>query len=102
MRVKVKSEVIQTSFLMIERREMFVGEKEGRFVELVDDQNPGSEAPSRSRIGGSEGDVSRGAMEKNRCVRVIKGKKVRDDPIEYFLSTGVRSISLSPRGGDGS
>ena len=39
---------------------------------------------------GSKGNVrggatAKGAMEKSRCVRVIKGKEVRrDDPVEYF------------------
>ena len=42
-------------------------------------------------------------MEKNRYVKVIEGKKVRgDDPVEYFLPTGIRSTFLSPRGSDGS
>ena len=50
--------------------------------------------------GGSEGNVRReatattakGAMEKNRHVRVIEGKEIRiDDPVEYFLPTGVGS-----------
>ena len=47
--------------------------------------------------GGSEGNVrrgatARGAMEKNRHVRVIEGKEVRiDDPVEYFLPAGVGS-----------
>ena len=31
-------------------------------------------------------------MEKSRYVKVIDGKEVReDDPIEYFLPTGVES-----------
>ena len=41
-------------------------------------------------------------MEKGGCVRVIEGEEVRrDDPVEYFLLTGIGSDSLSPRGGDG-
>ena len=42
-------------------------------------------------------------MENIRYVRVIEGKEIRgDDPIEYFLTTGVESIFLSPRGSDDS
>ena len=51
MRVKVKSKVIQTSFLNIEGRGTFVEEKEGRLVELVGDQKPGSEAPLSNKRG---------------------------------------------------
>ena len=33
-------------------------------------------------------------MEKGGCVRVIEGEEVRgDDPVEYFLPTGVGSTS---------
>ena len=33
-------------------------------------------------------------MEKGGCVRVIEGKEVREDnPIEYFLPSGVGSES---------
>ena len=47
--------------------------------------------------GGSKGDVrggvtARGPMEKSRRVRVIEGQEVRrDNPVEYFLPTGVGS-----------
>ena len=55
MRVKVKSKVILTSFLKIQGRKTFVGakknENKGRLVELVGDQNQGSEAPPWSNIG---------------------------------------------------
>ena len=51
MTVKVKSKVIPTSFLKIQTRETFVEAKEGQLVELVGDQNSGSEAPPRSEIG---------------------------------------------------
>ena len=90
MRVKVKSKIIPTSFPNIQDRETFVGEKEGRLVELVGDQNPGSEAPPRSKIGRekkSKGDVrggatARGAM-KIRYVKVIEGEEIRGgDPIK--------------------
>ena len=60
MRVKVKSKVIPTSFPNIQDRETFVGEKEERLVELVGDQNPGSEAPPRSKTG-------REKKEQRRC-----------------------------------
>ena len=81
-------------------------EREGQLVELVGDQNPSPEAPSKSKRGESKGDVrgratARRAMEKSRYVRVIErsqsqdqgqGKKVgRDDLIEYFLLRGVGS-----------
>ena len=73
-------------------------EREGQ-IELVDGQNPGSEAPPKSKRGGSKGDVRRGAtargvMEKGGCVRVIEGEEGRgDDLVEYFLSTVVESTS---------
>ena len=57
--------------------------------------HPGAKESERE---GSKGDVRgvatvRGAMEKSRYVRVIEGKEIRgNDPIEYFLPTGVRSI----------
>ena len=47
--------------------------------------------------GGSKGDVkggatAKGAMEKCRYPRIIEGKEIRrNDPIEYFLPTGVGS-----------
>ena len=60
MRVKVKSKVILTSFLKIQGRETSVGAKDGRLVELVGDQNTGSEAPPRSKTG-------RERKEQRRC-----------------------------------
>ena len=49
--------------------------------------------------GGNKGDVRKGAMEKSWRVKVIGGKKVRgDDPIEYFLPTGVRGNFWIPEG----
>ena len=48
---------------------------------------------------GSKGDArrgatARGAMEKGRCVRIIEGEEVKgDDPVKYFLPTGVGSNS---------
>ena len=51
-----------------------------------------------SKGGGSKGNVrggatAREAIEKGRCVRVIEGEEVRrDDPVKYFLLTGVGSI----------
>ena len=36
-------------------------------------------------------------MEKSGCVRVIEGEEVRrDDPVEYFLPTGVGRTSGVP------
>ena len=54
------------------------------------------EASKGKRRGSKEnvrrGATARGAMEKGGCVRVIEGEKVRrDDPVEYFLPTGVGS-----------
>ena len=90
------------SFLKIEGRGTLVGggivKKEGQSVELVGDQNPGPEAPPKSKRGqerGSKEDIrgvatAREATRKSRYVRVIARKAVRrDDPIEYFLPTGV-------------
>ena len=78
-------------------------DKDGRLIELVNDQNPGPEAPAISKRGGSKKDVKGGAMEKSRHVRVIERKKVRrDNPIEYFLHTGAQKYFLRPRGSDGS
>ena len=57
MGVKVKSKVILISFSKIQGREtVHWGAKdrrkrEGQLAELVGDQNPGSEAPPRSKIG---------------------------------------------------
>ena len=72
-------------------------ESEGQLVELVGDQNPGPEAPSRRKKGergGSKGNVKGGAMGKGRYVKIIDGEEIRgDDPIEYFLPTGFRSTS---------
>ena len=70
-------------------------EKEGWFVELVGDQSSGPEASPISKRRGSKGDVwreatARGAIEKSRYVRVIEEVR-EDDPIEYFLPTGIRS-----------
>ena len=38
-------------------------------------------------------------MEKSGCVRVIEGEEVRrEDPVEYFLPSGVGSTSSVPEG----
>ena len=63
-RVEVKSKVIPTSFLKVEGRGTFVGKKQGRLVKLVGDQNPGSEAPPRSKREGSKGNVKRRATAR--------------------------------------
>ena len=76
-------------------------------IELVGDQNPGPEAPPRSKIGRERkeqrrsGDraAARGAMEKSRYVRVIKGEEARgDDSIEYFSPQGLQVPFESQRG----
>ena len=75
-------------------------ERKEQLVELVDDQGPSPEVPPRSkreRKGRGKGDVKRGAtttraMEKRLRVRIFKKMEVkRDDSIEHFLPTGVRS-----------
>ena len=51
-RVKVKGKVIRASFLKTEGRETLVGaidRREEQIEELVDGQNPGPEAPPRSK-----------------------------------------------------
>ena len=93
MRVLVGGKVILASVVKVEGRGTLVGgkrsEREGRIKELVDGQNPGSEAFPTSK-----GDVRGGAMQKGECVRVIEGEEVRgDDSVEYFLLAGVRNIS---------
>ena len=48
--------------------------------------------PEVREEGASKGDVRKGAMEKNWCVRVIDRKEaIGDDPIEYLLTTVTRS-----------
>ena len=85
-------------------------EREGHIEELVGGQNPGPEAPPKSRKderGGSKGNAREGAiarrvMEKGGYVRVMEGEKVRGyDPVEYFLPRWSRKYLLSPRRGDG-
>ena len=102
MRVEVEEKVIPTSSLKIEGRGTFIGAKERWLVKLVGDYSPGTEAPPRSKRGGSQDDVrrretARGATEKNKHFRVIE-RKVRDDLFEYFLPTGIRRPFESQRG----
>ena len=62
-------------------------EREEQIEELVGGQNPGPEAPPS------------GAMGKGGCVRVVEAEEVRgNDPVEYFLLTGVGSTSGVPEG----
>ena len=53
MRVKLKGKVIPASFLKIEGRghslKQKTGEREEQIEELIGDQNPGPEAPPRSK-----------------------------------------------------
>ena len=52
-----------------------------------------------SKVNVKGGATTSGAMEKSRYVRVIEGEEVRkDDPVEYFLPTGVGSTSGVPEG----
>ena len=73
-------------------------EKERQLVELIGDQIPSSVALPRSKRRRSKEEVRRGAtargvMEKSWGVGIIERRKVREnDPIEYLLSTEVRSI----------
>ena len=65
--VKVGGKVIPASFLKVEGRRTLVGKKTGKKGTeegLVGDQNPGHEAPPRSKRGGSKGDI-RGGATKN-------------------------------------
>ena len=72
-RVKVEGKVILASFLKIEGRRSLgqkTKEREGQIKELVGDQNPGPEAPPRSRKderGGSKGDIQRSNGEGWVC-----------------------------------
>ena len=51
---------------------------------MVGGQNPGPEAPPKSKRGGSKGDVRERAMEKSGCVRVIEGEEFKgDDQVKY-------------------
>ena len=49
-------------------------EREGQFVELVDDQNPSAEAPARSKRRGSKGDVKRDQLEISWRFRTLRGR----------------------------
>ena len=65
MRVKVGGKVIPASFLKVEERGTLVGakdwrEREGWIEELVDGQNPGPEAPPKSKKGKEK-------REQRRC-----------------------------------
>ena len=53
----------------------------------------GKRGGSKKNVRG--GATARGAMEKSRYVRVIEEEEEvrRDDPVKYFLSTGVGSTS---------
>ena len=72
-RVKVGGKAIPVSFLKIEGRETLVGardrrEREGRIEELVGGQNPGLEAPPRSKKR-QERREQRRCQERNDCQR---------------------------------
>ena len=75
-----------------------IAKKEEHSIELVSDQNLGPEAPPKSKRGRERNEQRRyqgvatagEATGKSRYVRVIERKEVRrDDPIEYFLPTGL-------------
>ena len=107
MRVKVGGKVIPANFLKIEGRGMLVGVKDQR--ERGTDRRIGrwseprssstSQEQGKGERGGSKGNVTGGvtaggAMEKGGCIRVIEVEEVRrHDPVEYFLSAGVRCTS---------
>ena len=115
MRVKVIGKACQQAFRKLKEGRRSLGQKtgeRGRLIELVGNQNPGFEAPPRSKKG-------RERREQRRCQRRshwqrsdgeelvchgIEGEEVRrDDPVEYFPTTGseVGTYLLSPREGDG-
>ena len=74
-RVKVGGKAISASFLKIEGRDTLIGvigqterEREGRIEELVGGQNPGSEAPPRSKKR-QEKREQRKCQERSNCQR---------------------------------
>ena len=108
-RVKVIDKVIPESFLKVEERGTLVGaidRREGRIEELVGGQNPGHELPHRSRKRQEKRGQGR-SQERSDCQRsdgegwVCQGhwgEEIRgDDPVEYFLPTGVGSTSWVPK-----
>ena len=86
LRVKVKSKVIPTNSLIIERRGRSLGRKtgeRGRIVELVGSQKPSTEAPPMSKKRESKVDITRratarGPMEKSRYVWFNERKQVKE------------------------
>ena len=65
----------------------------------MDGQNPDPEAPTRSKRGGSKGDVrrgatARGAMEKSGCVRVIEGRRSQEMTQSNISSTRGSDVPL--------
>ena len=101
-RVKVRSKVIRANFSKLKEKEPLLGRKtrEKWLVELLGNQNPGLEAPSRSKRGGRKGDIREGAMKKNRHFRVIEGKLEKMIQSNTSSPRG-RKYLLSPREGDG-
>ena len=91
--VKVGGKIISASFLKVEGRRTLVGAKdwrEGQIQELVGGQNPGPEAPLKSKKGQERREQRRSQGRSDyqwsdgegRCVRVIEGEQVRgDDPV---------------------
>ena len=74
MRVKVEGKVISASFLKIKGRGTLVGAKdqrEGRIEELVGVQNPGREAPPKSKKGQKKRDQRR-CLKRSDCQRSDK------------------------------
>ena len=66
-------------------------------VELVGDQSPSPEAPSRCKRAESKRRWQKRSDGEEWGVGAIEGKEIRGyDLIKYFLHTGVR-ITLSPR-----
>ena len=103
MRVKVGGKAIPASFLKIEEKGTLVGaigRREGQTEELVGGQNPGPEAPPRSKEKQEEREQRR-CQERSDCQRSDEERWVRqsferkgvgrNDPVEYFLSAGVGS-----------
>ena len=101
MRGKIRSKVIPTSFLKNEGRGTLVGgkgrKKKGRIEELVGGQNPGPEAPPRSKKGRKRRE--QGKCQKSRYVRVIEGKVKEMVQSNTSFPRGRKYLS-NPKGGD--
>ena len=107
--VKVGDKVLLASSLKVEGRRTLVGAKdrrEGQIEELVGGQNPGPEAPPRSKKGQEKREQRKcqgrsnyqRAMEKGGCVRVIEGRGSEEESLRGRRSEEmIQSNTSSPR-----